>query len=575
MARVASCPQCEHELLVPDGTAPNAWAKCPECRAFFELQDAKAREVPTIVLADADRVEAEADEFSLAADAIPHTDPAKLHEPKATESTEAAAQRIDQWFRSAKTLEDLPPVEATAAASAPEMLIDPAEFDADNATLDLTAEDTNDGDVAEVDADFELETPAKLPDDAATWDDSQHMDQLLADLQTQPVDTYEPAEQEAAAFADDEQSSSNAEWSPEVPFTVPPGEPRRKRSIVRTMLLTVVGSVVGLALGYYALLWIRGREMDFLDVAKYLPKAALPASFQTAAKAPVKPAPPAPQPSSMADDLAASQKAAPSDPAPPSPQPTETPAEKQAAFTEPADVSKAASTEDDRYGATSAKTDTAPREPAPLESPPATALPDKALAAEPVRVADAPTFTLADLTASIQTASGAEATLAKGSLTDGREVQQAKGKSYMAIADMAQKAALVDPTAPAADVVKAESQVDDFLRRTFANAHVREELTQIVPKWLNHPKRPHNGVFLAGRLERGETKGDVNEYIIDLGSGVTASVLVPAEPGQAPNASTRAVAVAGWIVAKPADQVAGYTGTAPQAIFAKRLVPLE
>jgi len=40
MARVASCPQCEHELLVPDDAEPSALVKCPECRAFFELQHA-------------------------------------------------------------------------------------------------------------------------------------------------------------------------------------------------------------------------------------------------------------------------------------------------------------------------------------------------------------------------------------------------------------------------------------------------------------------------------------------------------------------------------------------------------
>src|SRR6476646_10492051 len=50
MARVASCPQCEHELLVPDDAEPSALVKCPQCRAFFELQHAESRELPAALV---------------------------------------------------------------------------------------------------------------------------------------------------------------------------------------------------------------------------------------------------------------------------------------------------------------------------------------------------------------------------------------------------------------------------------------------------------------------------------------------------------------------------------------------
>ena len=41
---------------------------------------------------------------------------------------------------------------------------------------------------------------------------------------------------------------------------------------------------MGLGLGYYALLWLgpvlhRGKEIDFLEVAQYLPKSMLPPAF--------------------------------------------------------------------------------------------------------------------------------------------------------------------------------------------------------------------------------------------------------------------------------------------------------
>src|SRR3954447_21221174 len=52
MARVASCPQCEHELLVPDDAEPSALVKCPQCRAFFELQHAESRELPAALVVE-------------------------------------------------------------------------------------------------------------------------------------------------------------------------------------------------------------------------------------------------------------------------------------------------------------------------------------------------------------------------------------------------------------------------------------------------------------------------------------------------------------------------------------------
>ena len=42
MAQVANCPQCEHELLVPDGTVAGSWSRCPNCRAFFQLERCEA-----------------------------------------------------------------------------------------------------------------------------------------------------------------------------------------------------------------------------------------------------------------------------------------------------------------------------------------------------------------------------------------------------------------------------------------------------------------------------------------------------------------------------------------------------
>src|SRR5262245_30441166 len=63
MARVANCPQCEHEMLIPDGVGDDAWAKCPECRAFFQLNQAPTRELASALLVEADESASADDEI--------------------------------------------------------------------------------------------------------------------------------------------------------------------------------------------------------------------------------------------------------------------------------------------------------------------------------------------------------------------------------------------------------------------------------------------------------------------------------------------------------------------------------
>ena len=130
---------------------------------------------------------------------------------------------------------------------------------------------------------------------AAPWDDSQHMDRLLADLEGQPIDTYEP---EATKWTLHLTKNKNISNRPAIGrptnrfrFRRRPAKPERKRSIVRTLVVSAFGGIIGLGLGYYALLWLgpmlhRGKEIDFLELAQYLPKSILPPAFRTEVKQP-------------------------------------------------------------------------------------------------------------------------------------------------------------------------------------------------------------------------------------------------------------------------------------------------
>ncbi|HVT30998.1 MAG TPA: hypothetical protein VHE81_23535 [Lacipirellulaceae bacterium] len=607
MPRVASCPQCEHELLVPEGANADAWATCPECNAFFELKSAQSRELPALLLVDSES----AGSVAPSAPTVPENPPAVMptsgppapagHTTNESTSdrstapiaefadergtpdvigsdlTEIAAQRIDAWFRSAKTLSDLPqPISAPTeqseqAAYEPQPRASAVEGLATESVVENAG-------IESLDTNFDLEAPLETPTEAAAWDDSQHMERLLADLENHPIESFEQVSHETPAASDEEPVQTTENW-PDVPLSVPikTDSPRSKRSLARTMLLTICGGFFGLGLGYYALLWLgtllhRGTEIDFLDAARYLPKAILPASFSTDEN----PATPTARSTNMITDLAASAKSTEPQPTTGSTAPKKNASEKQAAFTESAESLKPTTDEvsDGRYAIPATKNDASPHEPAKFVTPPATPLTETRRTPDVVQIAHAPSFTANELTAALKAADHALPALVAGNLADGKQVAHAKGTSYMTIADMAQKATF---TAPAAspEVMQAQQQANEFFRRALSNSHTREEVAQITPKWLSHSPRPQNGVFFAGTVTRQANKGSVAEYSVELGGGESLTVLVPLAVGREIGGSSRPVAVAGWIVERPSEQVAGYTGSALQAVFAQRLIPLE
>jgi hypothetical protein len=502
------------------------------------------------------------------------------------ETPEEAAQRIDAWFRSAKTLEDVPAVSdvplldetaldepSVIEAKAPEL-----ESTAINATVDLGSAHLD-----ELSDDFELEHASESPSEpVAPWDDSHHMDQLLADIQDQPQhNEFQPEPQELVDEMHDDEVSETAEpaadWMPEesLAMSAAGGSPQRGRSVIRTLVLPAVCGVLGLALGYYALLWIRGPQIDVLDAAKYLPKALLPASFshppqQKLAAAPAIP----PAADTAAEPPANEPNAAPGDAAqtPEAVKPNEAPAEKLASFTEPVNPNKTPTANDDRYASTAPASDKA-AEPAAFNPPPATPVSDNppAPATEAVHISGVPSFSASDLAAALVAAKDAQNGLVNGSLSDGLSVAKTKGFSYSILADLAQKATFVDPSS--ADAAKLQQNADTIFRETLAAPHAREEVAQIVPKWIGSPNRKQGGVFFAGNIVVRDKQGSVVEGSVDIGAGQPLLVLLP--PALAEKPPTGPVAVVGYIIDKPAECISGYTGTAPQAVFAGKLIPLQ
>jgi hypothetical protein len=214
-------------------------------------------------------------------------------------------------------------------------------------------------------------------------------------------------------------------------------------------------------------------------------------------------------------------------------------------------------------------------EPAPLAAPPAAPLANGAAPADAIRVAGEPSFTADELAAALEAAQEAQPSLVAGNLSDGREVQRAKGTGYSAMADLAQKLTFAGG-ASAADSVDASRQAaEELFRTTLSDDHTRGEVAVIAPKWLTSPHRKHAGIFFAASLENPQNAGTVVEATAALESGESLTLLLARDRLRGVEDSSRPLGVVGWIIDAPAKQVDGYTGQAPQAVWVGKLVPLE
>jgi hypothetical protein len=483
-------------------------------------------------------------------------------EPPVSESLEAAAERLEEWFHSAKTVAEVPPfvLEATspsepvAAANevaeltqlpsgeevaeqvagqdqepvSPEWIEPSTAIDATARTIDDVAfpsafgrPDTTvefsgkmlAGDSA--DTDFELAPTAERNESVPTWDDSEHMERLLAGNNGVPTD------EQAPQYGDEDHPFIHAEL-----FAPSSGIRRRRPSSMARMLIGVIAfGVIGLAIGYYILLAWRGTEGDVLNLAQFLPRAILPSEFSEAA---------------YADD-------------------------KSAMTGEAEQVDQA------RFDVPLAESDTKLDEPTPL-APPA-AMPITEVVAP--HVAGAPLYSVDECAVALQAAKEAQLGLVTGRLSDGAAVRRAKGISFSLLADLAQKATFVDAAARPTSVAPLQQETETLFRETLSMADIRGEVGRIVPLWIGSKHRTHGGIFFAGTVLSDATKGEVVECRIDLEAGEPLTILVPPALAGKLQGSGRPLGFVGSIVDRPADSVSGYNGDAAQAVWIGQVIPLE
>jgi hypothetical protein len=614
MASVAICPHCYLQLIVPDGVGPTSRVQCPTCTKEFDLGQATLRTIPEVAVVERSAEAAAAAAARSAAPTIEYIAPIDETnsgsapdivpmEPRAEErkrqlDTEGQADEgVAAWFGAKSTLPDVKPVaEANAIADAeveakaqvedrpgraegdavevsgesadltiepfepraarpsaitlsemmpprkePEATLSGPSFDLPNVPLRPET-----GATIEMEAELPLGAPANTEFEL---DD--------VDFESTPASAESPTLDEFPAVEDPAPTrltfgEPDFAPAPGDPVFVPIGGPRRRRSVVGTLVGTAVGGVVGLSLGYYVLLYLMGPQIDFLEVAQYLPQSMLPASFQSTAmemaEAPEKPAPPAEAAADVArdDDTATAP----------------------ASYTESADESvegdKAAVAS---YLDESSESEEPPAGPASYDAPP------EASAAEPLPISG-PTYSAEQLSTVLDEAEQAQMGLVDGDLSDAA-VRRTKGLSYAKLCDLAHALTFFDRSSPAENAAELERRAEQLFRETLADAHARGEVARIATIWIESPHRRHGGVFLAGSVGGGEIAGDVYEYRLSTEDGSELTLLMPQPLDPETDASSQPLGIVGTIVEKPADEIAGYSGAASRAIWVHSAIPLE
>ena len=452
----------------------------------------------------------------------PHdADPLTSLRASAADGAQDITDRVDKWFRTEKAR-----IESARGAD-------------DDSAARLGAS-------LATDLSHKTGSETTTPDGQPTWDDSENMDRLLADVER----TLEEQDR-AEALADADESDSDEEETrpfrrqpiepPPVVFIPPGGIPRRKRSAARMVAGIVASGVVGLSLGYYALIWIAGSTGDFLNVAQHLPSAMLPAEMRSAIVV-----------DTDADDRGAIHTG----------------------YSESVSQEDTLKSSETGEGVVATDVSTTSSEPQPFNADVAQPLDN--LPVKPAgRLVSPPSFSPNDFAVALLTAEEAQPNLVNGDLDDGREVQRAKGLSYSLLCDLAQKSAFVDATTRVAYVKALSRKAEELFRKTLADAHTRAEVAVIVQKWIASPHRKHGGVFFGGTVTQDVDKGSVVECQVDIGDGQAMTVLVPPAAGKQLSESPQPLGVIGWIVDNPATQVGGYTGEARRAIWAAHLIPLQ
>jgi hypothetical protein len=298
---------------------------------------------------------------------------------------------------------------------------------------------------------------------------------------------------------------------------------KRRRSLARTLASASLG-VIGIPLGLYALLWLRGPAGDVLHIAQYVPSFMLPASFAEIDGS---------EPTALLAD------------------------EPETATTNDAAAELLADDADEELSATElAEAEIAETEPEVRNDPEVAPASAEAPASVIEPLYRGPKFSLVDhdeFAKLLAAAEQAAPQLTEGDLNSKESVAK-KGQAYMTLARLADKCSYFDQPGLDLDQSARAALAQQLFRLTLRKDDVKRDLPQIALRWWQYPQRPSPGMLLIGKIERLQTSDSGTIAFVSLGiDGVAPAI--PVLLGNAEHQEAELIGVVGSIMADPQDQL--------------------
>ena len=177
---------------------------------------------------------------------------------------------------------------------------------------------------------------------------------------------------------------------------------------------------------------------------------------------------------------------------------------------------------------------------------------------------DAQLVSFDELAAAVARGEAAAQTFAGSSLSDTAAVRSL-GKAYAELCALAEAFMLTDPAAYGGKLFTQQALAKTALRSAAA-ASRRKDLNVVAARWLQHERRPHQGVVFTARVLDLRARGAWTEYDLEIDYG-SQTLRVAALLDKVKFGAGAEVGVIGLILPDPQRQLAGYDGDAAPLIL--------
>lgn len=549
MSSIATCPQCAAQLAVPETASAGDHAQCPECRAEFLLAEADLRYLTMATIIDPPemispvtsptRSEPEQDENSQTIELPPDTTLPATKYP----AVEVPEMVEPETFSSAETVSSTSPL-----AGWEERLrtaIDSTETESSDEPK--TAEPAAEGPSLEKSPEFEFEMDP--PVESPTGNVSSAATSL-----PETKDWFEPTAEQLASdviigeFPSAAEHEATDDVQPDASQSALPRRRKKSSLLIRAIVVVVFGAV-GLILGQYALLWLRGPSADYLHIAQFVPSAIFPPPQSQVFSPQISP-------DSTREQLVADSE---TPKVPESEKPTQdhvTIAETEPIEREPEVPETPAVTRDESV------------QPATVQMPEVN---------QPPELGPLPSTntTPADFGLLLSAAQNSASALVEGDLSTNPSAST-KGHAYMAFCELAEHFDFVHNSSSDAEVENLNTSAQALFRWAAGQTNSLNDLAWITTRWWDHQARPNQGIFLVGRIQDSEDLGSrdlCQVAVVHATSSKLIPVLLPAGDHQVGDQ----IGVVGTIVTDPRTAIPGFSVDLPQLAVAQDsfAVPLQ